>query len=210
MVFTARGILSRTLKRSDPDDASFGYCLPAVRGPYFLSLTSAQGGKGGGFTAYMLGQKRPVAKLDKADHGLGFDGWDREAFGPWKRVFFVPDAKVIAVLPGSNDQVVLHQFDVESALEKSGIDYLLVTSQPPRMATAGETLNYPIVVKAKAKEISYRLDLGPKGMQVSKTGVVEWKVPAEAKPGSEEEVIVTVSNDSGQEIFHSFKMQVKK
>ena len=42
-------------------------------------------------------------------------------------MYFVPDAKVIAVLPSSNDQVVLHKFDADAALEKSGQDYLIVT-----------------------------------------------------------------------------------
>ncbi len=206
-VFTAKGVVSRTLERGSADDAAYGYCLPAVRGDYFLSLSSATGGKGGGFTVHLPGLKQPVAKLEKADHGLGFNGWDREPFGPWRRVFFVPDAKVIAVLPPSNDQVVLYKVDPAAELEKSGLNYLLVTSQPPSDAKAGATLTYAVQVKAKDKKIAYTLDSGPKGMSVSAEGVVTWAVPADATAG-EQAVILTVRDGKGQEVFHAFKLRV--
>ncbi|MDY3552419.1 serine protease [Gemmata sp. JC717] len=207
-VFTGKGIASRTLKRGDPDDTSYGYCLPAVRGDYFLSLTTAAGGKGGGFTAYLRGIKQPLARLDRAEHGLSFDGWDRETFGPWKRVFFVPDAKVIAVLPASNDQVLLHKFDADAALEKSGLNYLLVASQPPPEVKAGAPYSYPVKVRAKSTKITYQLDSGPKGMAVSADGLVTWAVPADAL-GSHE-VILSVRDETGQEVFHTFTVRVGK
>lgn len=206
-VFTAAGIAGRTLKRGDSGDAAYGYCLPAVRGDYFVSLTSAQGGKGGGFAVYLRGLKQVVAKLDKAEHGISFDGWDREDFGPWKRVYFVPDAKVIAVLPTSNDQVVLHKIDADAELEKSGLDYLIVTSQPPSEVRAGAAFNYPIKVKSKDKKVSYQLDSGPKGMEVSAEGVVTWAVPADAPAGSHD-VILTVRAGANQEVFHTFTVRV--
>jgi S1-C subfamily serine protease len=210
-VYTGKGIVSRILTRGDADDKNYGYCLPAVRGDYFLSLTSATGRNkgegGGGFTVHLRGLRQPVAKLEKANHGLGFDGWDREPFGPWKRVFFVPDAKVIAVLPASNDQVVLHKIDPDAELEKSGQEYLLVTSQPPSDAKAGATLTYAVQVKAKDKKISYALDSGPKGMTVSAEGVVTWAVPADA-PAGEQAVILTARDGKGQEVFHTFTLRV--
>ncbi len=208
-VFTAKGIVSRTLQRSEADDATYGYCLPAVRGDYFLALSSATGGKGGGFTVYLRGLKQPIVKLDKAEHGLSFDGWDRETDGPWRRVFLIPDAKVIAVLPSSNDRVVLYKLDVDAALEKSDLDYLLVTSRPPREVKAGETLSYPIRVKSKKGGVAFNLDLGPKGMAVSATGVVTWTVPV-GTPAGNEEVILTVRDKAGQEIFHTFTVKVMK
>ncbi len=208
-VYTAKGVVARTLDRSDRDDATYGYCLPAMRGDYFLSLTSANAGKAGGFTVYLRGLKQPVAKLDKAEHGLTFDGWDREDFGPWKRVFFIPDAKVIAVLPPSNDQVVLHKFDADAALEKSGLDYLIITSQPPAEFKAGTNFTYPIRIKSKDKKVTFRLDNGPKGMAVSATGVVTWLAPADA-PEGKQEVILTIRTESGQEVFHVFAVQIVK
>lgn len=205
--YTGKGIAGRTLKRGDAGDDTYGYCLPAVRGDYFVSLTPSHAGKGGTFTVYLRGLKQAVAKLDKAEHGISFDGWDREDFGPWKRVFFVPDAKVIAVLPASNDQVVLHKIDADAELEKSGLDYLLVTSQPPAEVKAGATFRYPIQVKSKDKKVSYQLDSGPKGMEVSGDGVVTWAVPADAPAGSRD-VILTVRAGANQEVFHTFAVRV--
>lgn len=207
-VYTGKGVVSRTLKRADADDATYGYCLPAVRGDYFLSLAAAAGGKGGAFTVYLRGLKQPVARLEKADHGLSFDGWDREAFGPWKRVYFVPQAKFIAVLPAGNDRVVLHKFDAEAALEKSGLNYLLVGSQPPAEARAGAAFAYKVAVKSKAGGVTFTLDSGPKGMSVSADGTVTWSVPADA--AGEREVILTVRDKGGQEVFHTFTLKVVK
>jgi hypothetical protein len=205
-IYTGKGICAPTLKRSDPDDASYGYCLPAVRGDYFLSLTSASSGKAS-FTIYLRGLSQSIAKLDKVNHGLNFDGWDREAFGPWKRVFLVPDAHVIAVLPQTNDQVVLYKFNAEAALESSGQDYLIITSQPPRSIRPGSTLNYPIKVKSK-RPVTYSLDAGPKGMKVSTDGVLTWS-PDDTVNG-EQDVILTIKSDGGQEVFHTFAVQVSK
>lgn len=209
-VYTAKGVYSREMRLASPDDAKYGYCLPAVAGDYFLSLTSAgeKDRAGGTFTVYHRAMKGPVGRLDKADHGLVFDHWSRDPWGPYRRVFFVPDAKVIAVLPVSNDRVVLHRFDVDAALESSGLDYLLVTSVAPREVKAGSALTYPVKVKSKHGGVRFRLDSGPKGMAVSEAGVVTWAVPADAT--GDHNVILTVRDKSGQEVFHTFAVRVAK
>jgi hypothetical protein len=206
-VCTGRGVCTQTLQRSAAADATYGYCLPALRGDYFLSLTSAVNGKAV-FAVYLRGLEKPIARPDKIEHGLAFDGWDREVDGPWKRVFFVPDAKVIVVLPKGNDQVVLFKFDPEEALEKSGLDYLLVTSRPPRAVKAGTTFSYPLAVKSKQGGVTFTLDSGPKGMAVSADGVVTWAVPPDA--AGQQDVILTVRDKAGQEVFHTFSVRVDK
>jgi S1-C subfamily serine protease len=208
MIFTARGIVNARFNRVDANDASYGYCLPAVRGNYFLSLSPADGAKGGGLAIYLLGYPRPLARLEIA-HGLRFDSRDREPFGAWQRIFLIPDANTVVVLPESNDQVVLHQFDVEAALEKSGVNYLLVTSQPPRIVKEGELFRYAVVVKAMQPPISFKLETGPKGMEVSKGGIVTWKTSI-GTAGRQEEVVVTVGDAQGQEVFHTFGIRVEK
>ncbi len=205
-IYSGNGVHSQTLKRADRDDGKLGFCLPAVRGDYFLSLTWATEGRGGAFTVYLRGLSESIAKLDKAEHGLQYDGGP---IGSWRRVYFVPDAKVIAVLPASNDQVVLHKFDADAALEKSGANYLLVTSQPPKEAKPGSAFAYPVKVKAKDKRVAFQLDSGPKGMAVSADGVVTWAVPADAAPG-DHDAILTVRDGTGQEVFHTFAVKVVK
>ncbi|MBW3542409.1 MAG: serine protease [Planctomycetes bacterium] len=205
-VFTAQGVASATLKRVGPDDALPGYCLPAVRGNYFLSLSSAEDGHGGSVTLHLLGHPRPISRLRTIEHGLKFNAWDREEFGVWRRIFLVPQANVIVVLPPTNDQLVLHKFDVDAALEQSGLDYLLVTSQPPRTAQAGKTFEYSPAVKARHTPVSVELNVGPPGMEVSKTGTLTWKVPADSR--GDHEVILTVRDARGQEVFHTFAVRV--
>ena len=46
--------------------------------------------------------------------------------------------------------------------------------------------------------------IGPDGMKVSAAGVVTWNVPATA---TEEQVLITIADASGQEIFHTFKLK---
>ena len=208
-VYTSKGVVTRNMKYASADDEKYGYCLPATSGDYFFSPTTAKEDRTGGtFTVYHRGMKGPIGKLDKADHGLVFDNWDRDPYGPWRRVFFIPEAKIIVVLPVSNDRVVLHKFDLDDALEKSGLDYLFVVSQAPRSTKAGETLTYPIKVKAKNAKVTYQLDSGPKGMEVSAAGVVTWAVPADAT--GDQEVILTVRDGAGQEVFHTFTVKVTK
>jgi hypothetical protein len=210
-VYTAKGVYSREMKLGSADDAKYGYCLPATAGDSFLSLTSAneRDRTGGSFTIYHRGMKGPIGRLEKAEHGLVFDSWGRDPWGPWRRVFFVPDAKVIAVLPVSNDRVVLHKFDIDTALEKSGLDYLLVTSTAPREVKPGGTFSYPLVVKSKHGGLAFKLDSGPKGMAVSAAGVVTWVVPAATAAG-DQDVILTVKDKAGQETFHTFAVKVVK
>jgi len=104
---------------------------------------------------------------------------------------------------------VLYKFDADAALEKSGLDYLIITSQPPAEVKAGTTFTYPIKIKAKDKKVTFRLDNGPNGMAVSATGVVTWPAPADASEGKQE-VILTVRTETGQEVFHIFAVQVLK
>ena len=96
-----------------------------------------------------------------------------------------------------------------AALAKSGIDYFLVTSRPPQVAKRGSDFSYAIKVKVKEEKVTYRLDSGPAGMTVSPAGAVEWAVPAEGKE-AESEVILTLRNGAGREIFHTFTLRLVK
>jgi hypothetical protein len=208
-VYTSKGVVTREMKYAHADDEKYGYCLPATSGDYFIGLTSASERlTGGSFTVYHRGVKGPIGRIEQADHGLKFEGWGRERYGPWRRVFFVPEAKVIAVLPESNDRVVLHKFDIDVALEKSGLDYLFVASTPPRAAKPGAPLTYPLATKSKHGGVTYKVDSGPKGMTVSATGVVTWAVPADAT--GEQTVVLSVKDKAGNEAFHSFALKITK
>ena len=94
-----------------------------------------------------------------------------------------------------------------AALNNAGIDYLFVDSLPVTAADPGKPYRYPITVKSKKGGVRFTLDSGPEGMTLSKDGVLTWNVPAhfEAGPAG---VIVTVEDSAGQNVFHTFNVQV--
>jgi hypothetical protein len=73
----------------------------------------------------------------------------------------------------------------------------------------GDTFKYTLTVKAKHSPVSFKIDAGPKAMEVSKEGVVTWKVPADT-PEGDQEAILTVRDSHGQEVFHTFAVRVLK
>ncbi len=198
-VCTAAGLRTNQLKALG-GAPKLGLTLPAVEGNFYLGLTSAEGGKGGRISVYLLGDDQPLVKDVGFEHGVHYDGG---TFGIWKRIFFIPRAKLIAILPEGNDRLELHHFDVYDALEASGLDYLLVTSRPPTTARRGAEYTYQLEVKSKKGGVKYQLSSGPEGMEVSPTGLVKWRVPADYK-GGDGEVLITVRDASGQEVFHAF------
>ena len=119
---------------------------------------------------YLLGADRPVVKDAGFDHGIHFDTADRNLFGPWKRIFFIPRAKLVVVFPEANDRLELYRFDVDEALDKSGLDYLLVTSRPPATAKRGGEFTYQVVVKSKKGQVKYQLTPARKGCRCPPEG----------------------------------------
>lgn len=124
-----------------------------------------------------------------------------------QRYHFIPDAQLLVTIPTNADRLVLRKLNVDEALEKSGIDFLFVASAPVPQATPGKEYSYPVAVKSKKGGLKYKVDAGPAGMKVSPTGTVSWKVPADFKE-AQVDVIMTISDSSGQEIFHTFKIAI--
>ena len=72
---------------------------------------------------------------------------------------------------------------------------------------SGVEFVYQVGVKSKKGAVKYRVEAGPEGMKVTSQGIVQWRVPDD-EPSGELNVILTVSDASGQEVFHSFKLRV--
>jgi serine/threonine protein kinase len=208
-VYTAYSARTNQLRELSGAPANPGYCVPAVEGNFYLALSPADAGGGGSLAIYVLGQEGPLVRNAGIAHGLQFDNQDRTAFGPWKRIFFIPSAKVIIILPDGNDRLELYRFDVDQALEASGVDYLLVSSQPLPSVKRGAEFSYQLVVKSKKGGVQYRLGSGPPGMEVSPAGLVRWRVPVQFM-GNEQDVILSVRDASGQEVFHTFTLRLAR
>lgn len=192
---------------------NFGTAIPAVTGHYFISFAGGTPyGLRNGATKtsgklYMFGDNRPLVTIQ----GLYAPTRDARYGMPNlnDRVFLIPNAKVIAVRESTNDRITLRAFDVETALKESGVDYLLVDSQAPSQAQLSSSYTYPLSVKSKRGDVEFKLDAAPQGMTISSDGKVMWQVPKELKQ-SNHNVIVSVSDSSGQSIYHTFTITIKE
>jgi hypothetical protein len=82
-----------------------------------------------------------------------------------------------------------------------------VAGRPPAEAAAGSAFRYAPVVRSKKGGARVKLESGPDGMRLGADGAVAWAVPADAA-GTEADVILSVTDASGQEVFHTFKLAV--
>ena len=140
--------------------------IPAVHGDYFLRLVPGprdprDRGKPGKLQAnvYLPGDNRMLATYPDLELALPIaTGMTQAPFPFDKRIIFLPDAKLIVTIPSDNRKVVLHRFDVEEGLEKSGLDFLFVTSQPPTEATPGTLFSYALggQVEAGGRQVPAR------------------------------------------------------
>jgi hypothetical protein len=125
----------------------------------------------------------------------------------WQRIHLIPSAKVLVTLGEGAAHLVLRKFDLARELEAEGIDYLFVESSPVAHAQPNGKYTYKMVIRSKKGGVKAELQTGPKGMTVSKDGIVQWTVPTRpAEPHAI--VIIQVSDASGQSVFHSFGIEV--
>jgi S1-C subfamily serine protease len=209
-IYTARGLFTQEAKPIGPADRRREpYCLPAAQGNFYLAINlDRPPGQKPTVAVRLAGDERPLFTLPDVDLPNDINGWDREPFPGDRRVYFIPDAKVLITIPTMTDKLVLHRVDVEQTLQKSGIDYLFVTSRPPAGPRKGDTLTYQLKVKSRKGGVKYRLDSGPKGMEVTKEGLLKWNVPVDFAE-AEANVVLSFGDAAGQEIFHTFTLKVR-
>jgi hypothetical protein len=212
-LFTHCGLFTPELKLIG-DRKPFGPSswVPAAHGKFYLSVTRAEivdrALQAPKISLCVLGENK--ALLDLTDRA----GLDARVPAPTntksllfhQRAFLVPDAKVLVVLDGTADKLIIHKLDIEDALDKAGIDFLFIAGKPPG-AVCGTTFTYKPEVKSRKGGVKIKLDAGPEGMKVAADGTVTWAVP-ENFADTSVQVILTVSDSSGQETFHTFKLPV--
>jgi hypothetical protein len=203
VIYTAEGRYTSQVKPLDNRDRGAPFCLPALQGDWFLTVRWKDNGMGGTLAVHQAGDLRPLATLPEVELPSRKNLGSRERLTVDKRVFFLPSAQVIVTLPIQNDRLVLHRFNVEAALEKSGLDYLLVTSSPPTQVKRGTLYTYQVVVKSNKGGVQWRLDSGPPGMKLSAKGVLTWPVPKDFAE-AQADVLITVTDAGGREAFHRF------
>ncbi|HEY1190280.1 MAG TPA: hypothetical protein VGE74_21790, partial [Gemmata sp.] len=215
-LFTAAGLFTPELKPIG-EKTMYQYWhhapVPAAHGKMYLSVapddTFGTGRAAPKVSLKMAGENKPLVDLSGwAGLDVPKDHNQTMATGLQlhDRVFLVPDAKAAAVLHATGNKVTIHALDLEALLTKAGVDYLFVVSRPPA-AVRGEVFGYKPEVKSKKGGVKVKLDAGPDGMKVAADGTVTWDVPKDFDEATVS-VILTVSDSSGQETFHSFTLPV--
>ena len=218
-IYTVRGIYTNQLRRSDSSASNLlnrGGAIPAVHGPFFLRMSydedASRKGPESGASAdlYLTDETQPIATLRNLPLRASnyYTQFARDRVTPDKRVYLVPSGRVVALLPETQDSVVLRRFDLEEELRRSGKDYLVVLSSPPRSVAVGQVLQYQLVVKSKSGKARYQLESGPEGMTVSDSGLVRWDVKARPAEGAAQ-VIISVAGGANETALHCFTVAVK-
>jgi hypothetical protein len=214
VIYTARGRYTNQVKPLDDRQRRADACLPAAQGDYFLSLqgmAASVRGKNERVTlaVHLAGEDKPLTTLPDVELPFVPRVRARSTLAIDKRTHFIPAAQLIVTIPGTGERVVLHRFNVETALEKSGVDYLLITSSPSTTAKKGALYAYRLEVKSKKGGVKSRLESGPPGMKLSPKGVLTWRVPADFAE-DQADVLITVTDAGGQEVFQKFHIDCRK
>jgi S1-C subfamily serine protease len=222
IIYTPSGILNSELAATGSTAAlgNGSMRIPAIQGNYYLEIDAT-----GRIGVWLAGEPRALVTLPPVDNfgiaegfsaGLGafpptisprISGASGNAFFDRdKHIHFIPDARLIIAIPKTNDRLILQQFEPLQALKDAKIDYLFVASPPVISAAKNSNYIYQIQVETKRGNLKFSLENGPAGMKISPTGKLTWLA---GPTQGDETVIVRVSDASGQEIFHAFKISVR-
>jgi S1-C subfamily serine protease len=200
VVYTRNGRLTAQLQ---PLDREGGYSWPAVNGPYYLSWLADPKER---LDIFITGASKPLLSVDGIAQGKGL----LRAPDPLpvdKRIHLIPDARLLVLIPPSNDQLILRRLDLEQALAKVRFPFVAITSRPPTAAKKGMPFCYQLEAKTDQGEAHFRLEQGPPGMRVEPQGLLTWPVPADFA-GSEVDVTIRAQSSSGAEASQSFRIGV--
>jgi serine protease Do len=220
VIYTPRGNLSPELNTSlGPPPMSIATSntrIPATQGSIYLDIDPA-----GRISVMLAGESRVLTTLPPIGDSFGAPEGGPGAFPPSimrsplmqndpldrdKLLHLIPDAHLIIAIPKTKDRLILQPFDLLQVLKDSKIDYLFVLSSPVASAAKGSNYLYQIQVESKRGGVKYSLESGPAGMKITPAGKLTWTAGAAQ---SEETVIVRITDSSGQEIFHTFRISVK-
>lgn len=214
-VFTgARGVFKAGLTALNTQRTAKVPCVPTTHPRFYVSLPVEPGAqvnmgsepfKGIKAAIHEVGSEIPLANLPDLELGVSAnnESWTANDFTIDKRVFANLDSNAIVSIPFSNDRIVVNPFNIMGELKKSDIDFFFIASTPPRVFSPGKTYSYQIQLETNQKGIKYELTSGPKGMEISKTGKLTWKVPSGFNDATTD-VIVSVTSGETHQTFDSF------
>jgi hypothetical protein len=182
--------------------AGSGYLLPSVEPGYFLSFASGPPHRQTSGEAAVYTDERKLLF-----HLKGLDELKTGSDLPLdKRVYYYPRAGLLVTLGAEKDRLLLRRVDLAEQLQKSGADYLVVLSRPPK-AKAGTKFTYRLDIRSRKGGVNVKLESGPSGMKATPDGEVSWTIPA-SPTEPEAEVLVSIRDRSGQVTLHTFTITI--
>jgi hypothetical protein len=125
-----------------------------------------------------------------------------------RRFHFIPQANLLVTIPHSNDRLVLRRLDLDRAIATARKPLLVVTSPSEIGARPGQNLAHQVETRSSKGAVRIELTSGPPGLAVTPEGSMTWRVPLDRET-KEYEAIVTVSDASGKQIFHTVRIKVE-
>ncbi len=124
VIYTAKGRYTNQVKPLDDQSKGAPYYLPAVQGDYFLAV-EAKSPPGrdksvrGTLTVHRVGEERALITLPEMDMpaDIHLQGLNRERIPADKRIYLIPSAKLLIIIPTTNDRLVLHRISVQDKPE---------------------------------------------------------------------------------------------
>ncbi|MBA4016988.1 MAG: hypothetical protein C0483_07375 [Pirellula sp.] len=218
IVYTGAGMYTPDAKTLNGLPNSFtpsAVMLPAATGTLYLQWKVPfephlrPGAEAPPLTLHVQGEKSPLLTLQEIDLPKPSDDPNAKRHPMSeldKQILLLPAAEALVTIPQSSDQITIHRFQLDEELHREESAPLFVASVPPSAVKPGADFQYQVVAKSKRGGLKYRLESGPAGMTVSPTGLVTWKAVRVGEP--EVIGIIAVSDDSGEEIFHTFRLRL--
>jgi len=186
-----------------------GSLLPGGGGAFFLVV-----GEGGSLDVFQAGTTTRIGSAGRFPGTSGTEGKNDPFDSPsplHQRAFFDGSRMKVVFVTQDREALVLRSLDLRRMLEGLGKSYLIPYSTPPVAARRGTLLAYRIQVLSKPLPVTFRLEFGPPGMDVSPDGLVTWNVPRSAEFGEPQDAmaVVTLRNDAGDESFHNLRLSLE-
>ena len=204
MIYSATGRIWNT-ELKQLNQIPGGQLIPALGGLLYLTLSPQ-----GDLTVYASGQSTPLGPIGSYPGWTENNrrtNWRADKLSTDQRITFLPAFGRIVFVAEDKLNLIVRPFNLEQALSESGVDYLVVTSMPNQAAKVGQRWEYQIKAISKAGGLKYKASLCPKGMQVSKTGLVTW-TPRKRPETGEETVLIEIEDESKEMTFHKFTVIV--
>jgi hypothetical protein len=103
---------------------------------------------------------------------------------------------------------MLRTLDLERAIASSEKPILVVTSASELSVRPSQNVAHQVEARSSKGGVRFELTSGPPGLTVSPAGELNWRVPLD-RERKEYEVILTISDSSGRQLFHTIRIKVQ-